>query len=163
MHALVLGLIRWAGILPPAYALVRAMYACDDPRLAVEAFGVRFKNPVGLAAGYDKNGVAVRGLSALGFGHVEVGTVTRQAQAGNPRPRVHRVPEAGALINSMGFPNEGVDALRVRGSPLSSQGSAARRGSASTSARARTRRWKAPPRTTARCCARSTGRPTTSR
>jgi dihydroorotate dehydrogenase len=114
VHTLVLGLIRWAGILPPAYALVRAMYACDDPRLAVEAFGVRFNNPIGLAAGYDKNGVAVRGLSALGFGHVEVGTVTRQAQAGNPRPRIHRVPEAGALINSMGFPNDGVEALRVR-------------------------------------------------
>lgn len=114
VHGLVLGLIRWAGLMPPTYALVRALYGYDDPRLEVEAFGVRFKNPVGLAAGYDKNGVGVRGLSALGFGHIEVGTITRGHQAGNPRPRVHRVIDAGALINSMGFPNDGVDALRIR-------------------------------------------------
>jgi len=114
IHGLVLGLIRWAGLLPPTYALVRALYGYDDPRLEVEVFGIRFKNRVGLAAGYDKNGIGVRGLSALGFGHIEVGTVTRQAQAGNPRPRVHRVVEAGALINSMGFPNDGVNALRIR-------------------------------------------------
>ena len=64
-----------------------------------------------------KDGVAVKGLSALGFGHIEVGTVTRQRQIGNPKPRVHRVPEAHALINSMGFPNAGVDALKIgRGS-----------------------------------------------
>jgi dihydroorotate dehydrogenase len=114
VHSLVLILIRWAGLIPPSYALLRALYGYDDPRLEVEVFGVRFKNRVGLAAGYDKNGVGVRGLSALGFGHIEVGTVTRGPQAGNPRPRVHRVIEAGALINSMGFPNDGVDALRIR-------------------------------------------------
>jgi dihydroorotate dehydrogenase len=114
VHGLVLGLIRWAGLLPPTYALVQALYGYDDPRLEVEVFGVRFKNRVGLAAGYDKNGVGVRGLSALGFGHIEVGTVTRGFQAGNPRPRVHRVVEADALINSMGFPNDGVNTLRIR-------------------------------------------------
>ncbi len=113
-HDLVLGLVRWAGLFPPAYALLRAMYTFEDARLEVEAFGVRFRNPVGLAAGYDKNGVAVRGLSALGFGHIEVGTLTLHAQAGNPRPRVHRIPQAQALINSMGFPNTGVEALRIR-------------------------------------------------
>ena len=83
----------------------------NDSRLEVEAFGLRFKNPVGLAAGYDKNGAAVNGLSALGFGHLEIGTLTRLAQAGNPRPRVHRFPAAQALVNSMGFPNAGIDAL----------------------------------------------------
>ncbi|HAX68450.1 MAG TPA: dihydroorotate dehydrogenase (quinone), partial [Anaerolineae bacterium] len=65
------------------------------------------RNPVGLAAGYDKDGVAVRGLSALGFGHVEVGTVTPLAQAGNPKPRIFRLVEDEAVINRMGFPGEG--------------------------------------------------------
>ena len=113
VHGLTLGLIRFAGNFPITYHLLRALFQVDEPRLEVEVFGVRFKNPVGLAAGYDKDGVAVRGLSCLGFGHVEVGTVTRRAQSGNPRPRIHRVPEVRALINSMGFPNAGVDALRV--------------------------------------------------
>ncbi|HSD82335.1 MAG TPA: quinone-dependent dihydroorotate dehydrogenase [Anaerolineae bacterium] len=114
IHTLTLNLIRWAGILPPAYALLRAIFEVNDPRLEVEAFGVKFRNPVGLAAGYDKSGVGVRGLSALGFGHIEVGTLTRQKQSGNARPRVHRVIEAQGVINSMGFPNNGVDGVRIR-------------------------------------------------
>lgn len=114
-HDLVLKLVRWAGLFPPTYALLRALYTLEDARLEVEAFGVRFRNPVGLAAGYDKNGMAVRGLSALGFGHIEVGTLTLRAQAGNPRPRIHRIPQAQALINRMGFPNAGVDAVRIHG------------------------------------------------
>ncbi len=113
IHAITLRLIQLAGQLPPTYALLRRMFEVDDPRLAVEAFGVKFRNPIGLAAGYDKNGVAVKGLSALGFGHVEVGTITRYKQIGNPKPRVHRVIEAQGVINSMGFPNDGVDALRI--------------------------------------------------
>ncbi len=112
-HALTLRLLRWAGQLPITNYFLRSLLEVSDPRLEVEAFGIKFKNPVGLAAGYDKNGIAVRGLSCLGFGHVEAGTVTRQPQAGSPRPRVHRVPEAGALINHMGFPNAGVEALSV--------------------------------------------------
>jgi dihydroorotate dehydrogenase len=116
-HQMTLGLLRWAGNFPVTNRLIEAAYRQSDPRLDIEAFGLRFANPVGLAAGYDKNGVGLRGLTALGFGHVEVGTVTRVAQAGNPRPRIYRVPEAYGLINSMGFPNEGVDRLRVpRGS-----------------------------------------------
>src|SRR5574341_1406457 len=111
-HALTLTLLRWAGQLPITHYLLRSLLEVSDPRLEVEAFGIKFKNPVGLAAGYDKNGIAVRGLSCLGFGHVEAGTVTRQPQAGSPRPRIHRIPEAGALINHMGFPNAGVEALR---------------------------------------------------
>ncbi|MGQ0600589.1 MAG: quinone-dependent dihydroorotate dehydrogenase [Anaerolineales bacterium] len=106
-HALTLNVLR----LPFADVLLRALFSVDDPRLAVEVFGVRFKNRVGLAAGYDKNGVAVNGLAALGFGHVEVGTVTQKAQPGNPKPRVHRVPEAWAVVNAMGFPNDGVEAF----------------------------------------------------
>jgi dihydroorotate dehydrogenase len=116
-HDLTLTLLRWANYLPLTIHLLRLLFDTNDPRLEVEAFGLRFKNPVGLAAGYDKNGVAVRGLSALGFGHIEVGTVTRLPQAGNPLPRIHRVPEARALINSMGFPNAGVEALPHHLSP----------------------------------------------
>jgi dihydroorotate dehydrogenase len=75
---------------------------------------VKFRNPIGMAAGYDKDAEAVRGLSALGFGHIEVGTVTRQKQIGNPKPRVHRVIESQGVINSMGFPNSGVDAVKIK-------------------------------------------------
>jgi dihydroorotate dehydrogenase len=80
----------------------------------VEVCGLQFSNRVGLAAGYDKNGVALAGLAALGFGHIECGTVTRIPQPGNPKPRVHRFPHERAVINSMGFPNDGVEALMQR-------------------------------------------------
>lgn len=104
-HALTLNALRLAGYVPPARWLLSLMfYAKPKP---VEAFGLTFRNPVGLAAGYDKDGVAVRGLSALGFGHVEVGTVTPLAQAGNPKPRIFRLVEDEAVINRMGFPGEG--------------------------------------------------------
>ena len=116
-HDLSLRLVRAAGRIPVSERLLTALFTVRDPRLEVEAFGLRFHNPVGLAAGYDKNGIAVKGLAALGFGHIEVGTVTRRAQPGNPRPRVHRLPASRALINSMGFPNAGVEALRVERGP----------------------------------------------
>ncbi len=77
----------------------------------VEVMGIRFPNPVGLAAGLDKNGIAVDGLAAMGFGFVEVGTVTPRPQAGNERPRLFRLPENSAIINRMGFNNHGVDQL----------------------------------------------------
>ncbi len=80
-----------------------------DPRLQVAAFGLRFANPVGLAAGFDKNGRVVDALAALGFGHVEIGTVTPRPQAGRPRPRMFRLPEDWALINRLGFPNLGME------------------------------------------------------
>ncbi|WP_019140381.1 quinone-dependent dihydroorotate dehydrogenase [Noviherbaspirillum massiliense] len=79
-----------------------------DPRTVM---GIRFPNPVGLAAGLDKDGAYIDGLAALGFGFIEVGTVTPHAQAGNPRPRMFRLPEANAIINRMGFNNGGVDAF----------------------------------------------------
>lgn len=105
-HQLTLRLLS----LPVAPTLAR-WFDFSDPRLALNVFGLTFRNPVGLAAGYDKNGLALRGLAALGFGHLEAGTVTRQPQAGNPHPRIFRLPADEALINRMGFPNEGVDAL----------------------------------------------------
>ncbi len=81
-----------------------------------EAFGLCFPNPVGLAAGMDKNGDCIAGLAALGFGFIELGTVTPRPQPGNPKPRLFRLPQAGAVINRMGFNNKGVDYLidRVR-------------------------------------------------
>ena len=77
----------------------------------IEVFGLRFDNPVGLAAGLDKNGAHVDALAALGFGFVEVGTTTPRAQPGNPKPRMFRLPESEAVINRLGFNNGGVDAL----------------------------------------------------
>jgi dihydroorotate dehydrogenase len=85
-----------------------------DPRLAQTLFGRTFANPVGLAAGFDKDALAVRGWPALGFGFVEVGTVTPRPQPGNPRPRLFRLPAAESVQNAMGFNNAGMDALRRR-------------------------------------------------
>ena len=84
------------------------------PTLAREVFGLRFPNPVGLAAGFDKNAIAVPALAALGFGFVEVGTITRQPQPGNPRPRLFRVTSDEALINRMGFNNQGAEVVAAR-------------------------------------------------
>lgn len=79
-----------------------------DPR---NVMGLTFPNPVGLAAGLDKNGDCINGLAALGFGFIEIGTITPRPQPGNPRPRLFRLPQANAIINRMGFNNDGVDAL----------------------------------------------------
>ena len=86
----------------------------DDPRLAVSAFGLAFPNPLGLAAGFDKHGEAVDAMLALGFGFVEVGTVTPRPQPGNPRPRLFRLTEDHAVINRFGFNSEGHAAVRDR-------------------------------------------------
>lgn len=98
---------------------LRALWAAygsgtRDPALAVEAFGLTFPNRVGLAAGLDKDGVAVPALAALGFGFLEIGTVTASPQAGNERPRLFRLPEDEALINRMGFNNRGAAGLADR-------------------------------------------------
>ncbi|MDD2920877.1 MAG: quinone-dependent dihydroorotate dehydrogenase [Anaerolineales bacterium] len=104
-HELTLRALRIAGNFSPARKTLELIFAA--PQKPVEAFGLKFKNPVGLAAGYDKDGVALRGLSALGFGHLEIGTVTPRPQAGNPSPRVFRLVEDEAVINRMGFPSRG--------------------------------------------------------
>jgi dihydroorotate dehydrogenase len=85
--------------------------APDDPALATTAFGRQLPNPIGLAAGFDKNAVAVNALARLGFGFVEAGTVTKRAQPGNPRPRLFRLEADRAVINRMGFNNAGLDAF----------------------------------------------------
>ena len=107
-HQLTLHLIR-LGAFQPLSSILRVIY--NAPAKPVEAFGLHFKNPVGLAAGYDKHGLAWRGLSTLGFGHIEVGTVTPLPQAGNPRPRIFRLVEDEGVINRMGFPGPGAEFL----------------------------------------------------
>jgi dihydroorotate dehydrogenase len=103
----------------PVETLLRDRLVVDDDRLAVDAFGQSFANPIGVAAGFDKNAELPSVLGALGFGHVEVGGVTARAQPGNPRPRMFRLVEDRAIINRMGLNNEGADAVgeRLRTSP----------------------------------------------
>ena len=103
-HQLTLYALRIGGIEPFA-SLLRSIYSAQQK--PVQAFGLTFKNPVGLAAGYDKDALAINGLSALGFGHLEVGTVTLKPQPGNLKPRVFRLLEDDAVINRMGFPSMG--------------------------------------------------------
>ena len=99
---------------PGLSRIFRNRYRLEDERLARTVFGIRFPNPVGLAAGFDKDGKYYHPMASLGFGFLELGTVTPRAQEGNPRPRLFRLPEDGALINRMGFNNEGVEALCQR-------------------------------------------------
>jgi dihydroorotate dehydrogenase len=86
----------------------------DDPKLAVRAFGLNFPNPVGMAAGFDKNAEVPDAVLRLGFGFVEIGTVTPRPQAGNPRPRLFRLERDQAVINRLGFNNDGADAVLRR-------------------------------------------------
>lgn len=113
-HDLVLGGLRLAGHSVLARRALQRAYAVDDARLAVRRFGLRFPTPLGLAAGLDKDGEAVPGLAALGFGHLELGTVTAVPQPGNPRPRLFRLVEDEAIVNRMGFNNRGAAALGAR-------------------------------------------------
>jgi len=113
-HQFTLKLLVMAGVLPPIRALLRNVFSYSGPDLPVKVFGLEFPNRVGLAAGYDKEGAGMHGLACLGFGHLELGTVTPKPQIGNPRPRIFRLPEDQALINRMGFPNAGAETLRHR-------------------------------------------------
>ncbi|QXV67242.1 quinone-dependent dihydroorotate dehydrogenase [Mucilaginibacter sp. 21P] len=99
---------------PGGKALSKAMWTIDDKRLEREVFGLKFKNPVGLAAGFDKNAEMIAEMGNLGFGFSEVGTVTPLPQPGNPKPRMFRLPADSALINRMGFNNLGVDVAAQR-------------------------------------------------
>jgi len=111
-HALTLHLLSLAGRIPPSRWMLERMFT--PPEKPVQAFGLTFRNPVGLAAGYDKDCQAVAGLSALGFGHLELGTITPRPQPGNPKPRVFRLVEEEGVINRMGFPGRGMEYARVQ-------------------------------------------------
>ena len=110
-HDFALGSLRRASSLKSLLALLWRFRPPDQPRTL---FGVTFPNPIGLAAGFDKNGVALPALAALGFGFVELGTVTARAQPGNPRPRMFRYRKEQALINRLGFNNDGADLVANR-------------------------------------------------
>jgi len=99
---------------PGGSALSRAIWTYNDDRLKKQVFGLTFTNPVGLAAGFDKNAEMIAEMANLGFGFVEVGTVTPLPQPGNDKPRMFRLPEDSALINRMGFNNQGVDVVAER-------------------------------------------------
>ncbi len=116
-HRVVIWLLRLIGWLPGGHWLLRRNYAVAHPSLEREVYGLHFRNPIGMAAGFDVNGDVFRELSALGFGFVEIGTVTPKPQSGNPRPRVFRLHRDQATVNRLGLPNLGLDyALeRLRG------------------------------------------------
>lgn len=113
-HHFVFALLRFLQAIPPLRRLVAWLLTPKDPALEVDVFGSRLRSPVGLAAGLDKNATAFEALGALGFGFVEVGTLTAQPQPGNPRPRLFRLPADRALINRMGFNNDGAEAASKR-------------------------------------------------
>lgn len=116
-HHVGIAALRSFGV-PPLRGILASRLRVDDPALRVtlgEGPGLlHFPNPVGLAAGFDKNAKALRGLEALGFGFLEAGTITPLAQPGNPKPRIFRVPKAQALVNRLGFNNEGIEGVLGR-------------------------------------------------
>ncbi|RVX45418.1 dihydroorotate oxidase A [Nonomuraea polychroma] len=123
VHHLTVSALALLARLPLVKRLLHRALAPHDPVLRVSAFGVHFPGPLGLAAGFDKDAACAEAIAALGFGHVEVGTITAHAQPGNPRPRLFRLTKEHALINRMGFNNAGAAAAarrlrRARGVPV---------------------------------------------
>ncbi|MEO2100067.1 MAG: quinone-dependent dihydroorotate dehydrogenase, partial [Flavobacteriaceae bacterium] len=114
VHHTVFKLIKVANKIPGVSSILRAVYIVKDKRLERDLFGLKFPNPVGLAAGFDKDAKLYQELSNFGFGFIEIGTLTPKAQDGNPRKRMFRLPEDQGLINRMGFNNQGVDAAILR-------------------------------------------------
>jgi len=110
-HHLTIALLQKASYFDPALRVLKSFQPSSKRKTL---FGLDFPNPIGLAAGLDKNGVALPAWAALGFGFMEIGTVTAQAQPGNPKPRIFRLPEQQALINRLGFNNDGADAIAYR-------------------------------------------------
>jgi dihydroorotate dehydrogenase len=118
-HHLTIALLQRASQFDPALRVLRSFQPSSKPKTL---FGLKFPNPIGLAAGLDKNGVALPAWAALGFGFIEIGTVTAKAQPGNPKPRIFRLPEQQALINRLGFNNDGADAIAQRLAALRESG-----------------------------------------
>jgi dihydroorotate dehydrogenase len=118
-HHWTMRLFKFALKIPFLPTIFKRMYQLEDARLRKKVLGLDFPNPVGLAAGFDKDGKYYHDISHLGFGFIEIGTVTPKGQEGNPQPRLFRLPQDEALINRMGFNNEGADFLAQR---LATQG-----------------------------------------
>jgi dihydroorotate dehydrogenase len=113
VHDFIIQLMWLVGKLSPLRKLIERSYAVEWDK-PFEVAGLKFKNPIGLAAGFDKDAQGWRGLAELGFGHIELGTITPKPQAGNPKPRIFRIPDEKALINRMGFPGQGSDTVLPR-------------------------------------------------
>ena len=114
VHYFTFSLIRLVSKIPGFPSLFKALYEVNDSRLETEVFGLKFKNPVGLAAGFDKDASLYKELSNFGFGFIEIGTLTPKGQEGNPKKRLFRLKEDQAIINRMGFNNGGVQEAIVR-------------------------------------------------
>lgn len=107
IHHVVFNLLRWSSRIPGIQTFLRSQFTFTHPSLERKILGLTFPNPVGLAAGFDKNAVAIDALACFGFGFIEIGTLTPRAQPGNDKPRMFRLPKDRAIINRMGFNNEG--------------------------------------------------------
>ena len=110
-HSLAVLMLRIADKIPAVKWLMHKLYAVEDSSLEREVFGIRFRNPIGLGAGFDRNGEIFRPLSALGFGFIEIGTVTPRPQQGNPKPRVFELPDDLAISNRIGLASKGLDSV----------------------------------------------------
>lgn len=122
IHHRVLTAIKSFACMPGFQTMVRQVYRFEHPALATQVWGRRFVNPIGVAAGFDKDGLIYNPLLALGFGYVEIGTVTPEPQPGNPKPRIFRLVEDQAVINRLGFNNQGLQALETRLKKQKAQG-----------------------------------------
>jgi dihydroorotate dehydrogenase len=118
-HHLAVRFLQLSSLTPSIWRLVQAK---PDPKFSKDLFGLHFPNPIGLAAGFDKNAMALPAWAGLGFGFAEVGTITSVRQEGNPRPRIFRIPESEALINRLGFNNEGAERVALRLEALKKSG-----------------------------------------
>ena len=114
IHYVVTGALQRANRIWGVKSLLKNLYQLEDKRLAREVLGLKFKNPLGLAAGFDKNASMIEELAEFGFGFIEIGTVTPSPQPGNEKPRMFRLPQDDALINRLGFNNQGVDVVAAR-------------------------------------------------
>ena len=110
IHHFTFSFIKFTSKIPGFKSLFRSLYVIEDERLERNLFGLTFKNPVGLAAGFDKNAVLYNELANFGFGFIEIGTVTPKGQVGNPKKRLFRLKDDQGIINRMGFNNEGLNA-----------------------------------------------------
>lgn len=113
VHNLAVKAMQFVGAFAPLRAAMEKMNLVRDEK-PTEVFGISFPNKVGLAAGFDKDAYAWRAAAAFGFGHLEIGTISKHKQSGNPKPRVFRYPAEEALVNSFGFPNDGAEAVAAR-------------------------------------------------
>jgi len=118
-HEMILALLARSEFL---CSTIEEFFKIDDERLVIKIGPLTFPNPVGLAAGFDKNAVAPKAISSFGFGFMEIGAITAQAQPGNPKPRLYRLPEDDALINRLGFNNEGAAAIALKLDRLRARG-----------------------------------------